>query len=233
MLLHWLIKLSLHLFRHLRLLWETQRALKWNNRNGLKQNDPNGPETEPLILSPALPLLPVPSSTELMVSKPNDVSLDPMNISAGSEPETSSESMAFPISLPVFLSTQKKETLSAPPLASIEGKRVIPAPTPPRWNQQFVLRTYPNGGQEVIDTTEGVRKITYGLRFEGAKKLTFDAHETIWMNREGRVLAVQTYDGLMRRYEGGDLCYTLPIDMVALKKPTIEAERYLLKARTK
>jgi hypothetical protein len=68
--------------------------------------------------------------------------------------------------------------------------------------------------------------------------LTFDAHETVWMNREGKVIAVQTYDGLLRRYEGGgaqgtDYLFSLPIDMVLLKEPSIQAQRYLAKERSK
>jgi hypothetical protein len=188
-LLHLLIRAFLHLLRYLR------RQEKLGLETGLPS-----------------PLL-----------KPNDALPEQTNTSVGSTALTSDFS-TFPSSEPSTPSTQKRmEISSAPPPASIDkkwasGGRIIPAPTKPSWYQQFVIRTYPNDGQEVIDTTEGIRKITYGLHFEGKRKLTFDAHETIWMNREGKVIAVRTYDGLMRRCEGGELCNKLPVDMVSLEE---------------
>jgi hypothetical protein len=83
--------------------------------------------------------------------------------------------------------------------------------------QQYILREYPNGAQEFIDTIRCMRKITY------------HNGDVIWMKEE-KVIAVQPHDGhgIVLRYSDDSL---IMLDSLSLPKITREAKQHLQRER--
>lgn len=81
--------------------------------------------------------------------------------------------------------------------------------------QQYILRVYTNGTQEIVDTTWCIRKITY------------NTGDIVWM-KEDKVIAIQPHDsaGRILKYADDDL---FRINSVKLEKLSHEAETYLKK----
>lgn len=79
--------------------------------------------------------------------------------------------------------------------------------------QQYVLREYTNGGQEIIDTIRCLRKITY------------NTNDIVWMKND-QVIAIQPHDsnGIVLKYTDGNLSR---INSISLHKLTCEAEAHL------
>lgn len=81
--------------------------------------------------------------------------------------------------------------------------------------QQYVLREYTNGGQEIIDAIWCIRKITY------------NTGDIVWMKND-QVIAIRPHDmnGIVLKYTDDNL---FRINSIALPKLTLEAETYLRK----
>lgn len=102
---------------------------------------------------------------------------------------------------------------------SLPLKKVdLPAPTKqenilPR--QQYVLRGYTNGGQEIIDTIWCLRKITY------------NTGDIVWMKND-QVIVIQPYDmnGIVLKYTDDNLAR---INSISFPKLTHETETHLRK----